>query len=500
METGFKKSLIGYLLNRRDYVRGSELSHALKVSTKTITRAVQQINEQYRPVTIIESKRGRGYRLKNPETLSFGDSGFVIGQATVDVSRLTSIERRDEIVKRLLFTAPQRYRVTELWGKYFIGDSAVATDLRSLRLILSRFQLSIEHVSGFVWIDGEEADIRRAIGSLFVDEGQPGNRRFMQPDQDIEQRDAAFVDKQLDLIEELLHTEIPYPYRVNIFTHLYILIERFRSVGALMEDRAGEQQAANADEGSKVMSVCRAVIADVNMYLDAQLPDAEVYDLYQYLASSRIEDDLPAANDMPGPVRRATRYLIDQVALNPRYAQIDQSELFARLSKHMKPLLNRLKNGIRVNNNLLEQIRLEYPNLFSTVKEATRQLEEHEHLPIIDDEEIGFITVYFAQAVENLSRPLNILLVCTTGLGTAQLLKSKIERRFSDMDVIGTVAARDVEKALERYPMTDLVVSTVALSEEMKRPTLVVSAMLTIEDQERLERMADHIHNGEVGR
>ena len=34
----------------------------------------------------------------------------------------------------------------------------------------------------------------------------------------------------------------------------------------------------------------------------------------------------------------------------------------------------------------------------------------------------------------------------------------------------------------------------------MKRPTLVVSAMLTIEDQERLERMADHIHNGEVGR
>lgn len=184
METGFKKSLIGYLLNRCDYVRGSELSDALKVSTKTITRAVQQINGQYRPVTIIESKRGRGYRLKNPETLSFGVSGFVIGQANVDVSRLTSIERRDEIVKRLLFTAPQRYRVTGLWSKYFIGDSAVAADLRSLRLMLGRFRLSVEHVSGFVWIDGEEADIRRAIGSLFVDEGQPGNRRFMQSDQD----------------------------------------------------------------------------------------------------------------------------------------------------------------------------------------------------------------------------------------------------------------------------------------------------------------------------
>lgn len=504
METGFKKSLIGYLLNRRDFVRGSELSSALKVSTKTISRAVRQINQQINQQSgqhgLIEAKRGRGYRLRNPDAVSLGDVGCALGDANIDVSHLSSIERRDEIVKRLLITAPQKYRMSELWGKYYIGDSSMSTDLRSLRLILGRFRLSLERVSGYVWVEGAEADIRRAISSLFVNEGDLANHQFMQPNQSIEQRDAAFVNKQLDLIEELIHAEIPYPYRVNIFTHLYILIERFRRVGSLMEDTSCPEGYGGPEEHSKVMDVCRSVIENVKMYLDADLPDAEIYYLYQYLTSSRIEGGLSAPAEIPEEVRSATQYLIGQVALDPRYRDIDSRELFSGLAKHMKPLLNRLQNKIKVNNNLLEQIRLEYPHLFQTVQDATNGLENRFGLNHIDEEEVGFITVYFAQAVENLRTPVNILLVCTTGLGTAQLLRSKIERRFSDLNIVETVAIKDIDTVLDAHPEIGLVVSTVGLPESLTMPTLVVSAMLTIEDQERLERMADQIRGGEAGR
>lgn len=500
METGFKKSLIGYLLNRRDFVRGSELSSALKVSTKTISRAVRQINQQSGQHELIEAKRGRGYRLRNPDAVSFGDAGYSLGDANVDVSHLSSIERRDEIVKRLLITAPQKYRMSELWGKYYIGDSSMSADLRSLRLMLGRFRLSLERVSGYVWIEGAEADIRRAISSLFVDEGDLANHQFMQPNQRIEQRDAAFVNKQLDLIEELIHAEIPYPYRVNIFTHLYILIERFRRVGSLMEDTTCPEGYGGQEEHSKVMDVCRSVIENVKMYLDADLPDAEIYYLYQYLTSSRIESGLSTPVEIPGEVSSATQYLIEQVELDPRYGDIGSRELFSGLAKHMKPLLNRLQNKIKVNNNLLEQIRLEYPHLFRTVQDASKRLEKRFGLSHIDEEEVGFITVYFAQAVENLRMPVNILLVCTTGLGTAQLLRSKIERRFSGLSIVETVAVKDIDAVLDRHPEISLIVSTVSLPESLTMPTLVVSAMLTIEDQERLERKADQIRSGEAGR
>ena len=163
----------------------------------------------------------------------------------------------------------------------------------------------------------------------------------------------------------------------------------------------------------------------------------------------------------------------------------------------MKPLLNRLDNHIKVKNNLLEQIVLEYPDLFQVVKRATMQVVKRFGLNSIDDEEVGFITVYFAQASEAAQRPINIMIVCTTGFGTAELLNSKIAKRFSDIKIVELVAGRNVSVELQKHPEVQLVVSTINLPEE-RIPTLVVSAMLTMEDQDRLEKMVMKIRNGVV--
>ena len=42
----------------------------------------------------------------------------------------------------------------------------------------------------------------------------------------------------------------------------------------------------------------------------------------------------------------------------------------------------------------------------------------------------------------------------------------------------------------------DMVISTIRLPETVTKPTVVVSAMLTIEDQERLEEEADRVRQG----
>lgn len=46
MAAQYKQSLINYLLNHQGYVAGAELSTMLGVSTKTISRAVRDINAQ----------------------------------------------------------------------------------------------------------------------------------------------------------------------------------------------------------------------------------------------------------------------------------------------------------------------------------------------------------------------------------------------------------------------------------------------------------------------
>lgn len=68
MATGYNKSLLNYLLNRRDFVPGTELSAVLGVSTKTVSRIVKHVNEQSTNGMIIESQRGRGYPSTPPIT------------------------------------------------------------------------------------------------------------------------------------------------------------------------------------------------------------------------------------------------------------------------------------------------------------------------------------------------------------------------------------------------------------------------------------------------
>ena len=113
MTHDYMKSMISYLLNRRDFVSGQELSEALGVSTKTTNRTVKQINESAEENPIIESQRGRGYRLNFQ---NYFDQRDRMDHANA-MNGISSVERRDEIIKRLLITSPHQYRVDDIWGE-----------------------------------------------------------------------------------------------------------------------------------------------------------------------------------------------------------------------------------------------------------------------------------------------------------------------------------------------------------------------------------------------
>lgn len=506
------QSIIDYLLNRRDFVPASDLAHALGVSTRTVARMVKQINGIPGERPVIESMRGKGYRLSDSyiaETDSFGDpsSGSFgansvapsYSHASANITRATPVERRDYVLKKLLMTAPQQFSVSRLWDEFYISESAVTMDIRRLKKVLTNYGCTIERVGDRIWVEGSEADIRRAICDLLSSTDVLAAGRFLQANQLVQQRDAEFVQDQLGHIEELTGTTISYPYSVNLFTHLYILIERFRSVGAAAYGKQyTDEERMELQLHPQLLRICKSIISNLDRYLNTKLPETEVYYLYQYLTSSRIDLALPPSDETSQKAREVTRYLIDIVCSDPLYADMNTNELFINLSKHMKPLLNRLQNKIRVNNNLLGQIILEYPVLFNTVKSATAQMASQFALGEIDDEEVGFITVYFANAYDTVRPKINIIIVCTTGLGSAQLLRGKIERRFSGFNIVETVASMELQRAMEKHPEVDLVVSTVGLGGEVRVPVLVVSAMLTIEDQERLERKADEIRSGKA--
>ena len=87
------------------------------------------------------------------------------------------------------------------------------------------------------------------------------------------------------------------------------------------------------------------------------------------------------------------------------------------------------------------------------------------------------------------------MIVCTTGIGTSELLKVKVHKKFRELAITAVLPSHDVEAALKQHPDTEMIISTVQLTIDSPIPVVIVSAMLTMEDQKRLEVMIGRVRN-----
>lgn len=296
MKERFKQSLIAYLLNHHGYVAGSQLSTILHVSTKTIVRNVKKINAESSDGPIIESKRGRGYRLNYQNYLK-GKNETTVPQ---NVSNLSTVERRNEVIKKLLVTSPEKQQVKDVFSKFYVSDSVISFDLKIIRTMLEKYHLTVHRENEYVWIEGKELDIRTAINSLLVSDNVISISHFLQENQYIRKRDASFVTRQLGFIEEQMASDITYPYNVNLFSYMYVLIERYQNVGSLVESdfEVTDAEKETMDSHPKMEKISQQVVANLSRYLNTQLPSIEVYYLFQYLSSSRVNDTSISVNDV----------------------------------------------------------------------------------------------------------------------------------------------------------------------------------------------------------
>ena len=96
-------------------------------------------------------------------------------------------------------------------------------------------------------------------------------------------------------------------------------------------------------------------------------------------------------------------------------------DLIEDLYFHILPMINRLRVGIYIENNMLEEIQLEYFETFNKLKNIIPKIQnKFEIKNQIFDSEIGFITLYFEKYLTTNKKKYSTY--CSTGVGTSELL------------------------------------------------------------------------------
>ena len=478
MTSNTTRELLNYLKDNNGFITSEELAIKFNVSKKTIQRQIKRINDAANEI-VIKSEKGRGYQLDYNNYL-YKKEHFNNGNS----NELN--EWQLDILKELLFCSPSYIGLDDLINKYYLSESSLHIGLRRIEMVLSNYDLVVSIKNRHVQIAGSEKDIRDALIDLVLNFdidtfGESQNKFNRDPD-------IVFAMKQKIFAENVLKSTIPYPYNINLFTHIFILLNRTRRYVKLsIDDKTIKSLNQQISEYPEIYSVCVEILNNIDNYLHIKVSKNETYYLFEYLISSRLDSmNINKCDDIL--VNKITEMYISIVS--ERFGiKISKGSLFSELFQHILPMVNRLRHNIRLNNVLLDEIRNEYGDLLKSVEYASIKIGELLDLPDISENESGFITLYFAKYLEENNDQIRALVVCTTGIGTSELVATKIKKYFPEIHIVNVISSFDLEDTIKHNPNIDFLISTVPLNNKYKIPIAIVSPLFSLRDKSKVQNI-----------
>ncbi|PMQ00824.1 MAG: hypothetical protein CBR30_09125 [Dictyoglomus sp. NZ13-RE01] len=160
---------------------------------------------------------------------------------------------------------------------------------------------------------------------------------------------------------------------------------------------------------------------------------------------------------------------------------------------HLQNAIFKIKNNITIYNPMLEKIKRSYPILYHISSELSELLSKRLNL-YIPEEEKGYITLHLVRVLEKLAKNKKIIVICPSGVLTANILAEKIKKILDKVEIIGITSIRDLTKLPRRG---FIYVSTIPLP-DFKSPYLLISPFFSQEEGEKLKKYIYSLYEEKV--
>ncbi len=491
--------IINMLLNSEQPLTVDYIANTLKVSNKTIRNDLKKAEEyvQQKGVKIIKKPRVgivlEGLRNKK---LELADEI----KKSLDFEEPFSPEARKNYILKRLFMSKGSVTIKELAEELYVSRITIHKDLQSVEKWLNKFNLKLLKKPNYgIEVVGDEENWRNAVASLIVlTKEQKELKEFLYNDYTgridyrtlMQLRELFDIDyKQLEKIVSNAESKLKFRFSdeafISLVIHVAISIERLKNKKDVKLSKAVLNNLKQKDEYVIAQQMAKEIEEKFNVVLsESEIGYIVLHIIGTKMQQNKIEDVNLELEDEES-IELAVIMSKEIINIAERALSLDLSndkQLLNGLILHLRPTINRLKYGLTLRNPLLNDIKENYPEIYGVAWMTSVVFEKYLGKKVAE-EEIGYIALHLGAAVERAKKPLKALVVCTTGIGTAQLLAARLEKSFKQIEIKDIVSSVSLHESILND--IDIVISTVPI--EINKPFINISPLLTQNDIKRLD-------------
>ncbi|WP_125762482.1 BglG family transcription antiterminator [Companilactobacillus hulinensis] len=448
-----------------------ELSNRLKVSTKTIYSDLSNLKPFFKKFDVQLIKKPRiGVYLEGK------DSDLLKVLTNIELknnNQYLDDETRRELVFSQLLNSDSYLTLQDLADKYYVNRQTISEDIDNVELKIKPLGVHLQRKLGKgIRFDIDENHRRKLLTRLIEKQFfKKGFSTFSNQKLSILTDSSFSISQELiTTVDEILRRFISdkemilndYEYQ-SLLVHLLIAIERVRKGKFVTSGKWGSAKAYSS-ESQELINLLEST-------LNIKFPKEEIYYLQLHLVAAGEKK----FNKVPSKLND------DNLLLDYLKTGVFDKQLYQGLLLHINSAMNRWRLGISINNPYTKEIMQKYSNAYEMAVHLKESYENHYGLKINDDE-TAYLALHFEAFLERNRSDrdsFRIIIVCSTGLGTSQLLAARIKNDFPELKIVSIYSYEKYLKASLKN--IELIISTIELPQNDK-PIIYVSPVTSTED------------------
>lgn len=475
--------VINILLSAQHHpVKMNEFIAELGLSERTVRDIIRSLEKSgiqhgFRMKVI----RGQGYQLQIVDESKFRQYHE---QGRFD-SRLLDPDNKEDRQRYLLFYLLQNNSYTtmeKLATQMGISRSTIISDLKEVEHRLANFSLTLNRrVYHGMRIEGDEQNYRKAFSHFVLN-----NNEFIMPSAEFEQFQREFDTNRLQnyLLQVLKEKELKISdvFLNNIVTHLFILLYRVTKHNFIV---SGQKMPKTPEPLYR--DIAAKIAVWIHKFYEISLPSDEIDYLALHISGKTSTEHF--SHEKKKQLREGISAILQRLDKEFLTSFDEDEHLREALLLHMFPLLNRLYYNLQLTNPLVEDVYSQYANVF-VISFRFAEIIEEEYGFQMSRDEAGYVALHFATHLERMKQRRleqfkRIAVICSTGGGSAQLIRLRLESIFPNASVI-TASENEMDE-ISSKPV-DLILTTVPLEHHIAdKPVIHIKHLLDDSEVQRIK-------------